>query len=46
MSDQRTVEDKILMADLIEFFWHYPEFGFWAILDEFKERKQNEKEKS
>lgn len=42
----REVNDKILLTELIEFFWHYPEFSFWEILEKFKERKNNEKKES
>lgn len=39
----REVKDKILMTELIEFFWHYPELTFWEILREF-EKKNDSKE--
>lgn len=30
--------NKILLADFVEFIYHYPELDFWFAIEKFKER--------
>ena len=39
-------EDKILLADFVEFIYHYPELGFWNAVEQYKKRKFLQKEES